>query len=76
MEIDNDDLSDFTNEDWPIPNAVGLSSVLDHETREELTMDLALRNNKLPSFYEKSCTCMYCRPILNVDPKILKAENE
>ena len=56
----------------PIPNAVGLSSVLDHETREELTMDPALRNNNLPSCYEKYCTCVYCRPILNVYPKILK----
>ena len=76
LEIDNDDLSDFTNKDRPIPNAVELSSVLDHETREELTTDPALTNDNLPSFYEKYCTCMPCRPILNVYPKIVNTENE
>ena len=43
---------------------MGLTSVLEHENREDLTMDPATRK-KLTSFYKKDCTCMPCRPILN-----------
>ena len=45
FDTDDNDFSDLSDEDQSRPNDVGLTSVMECENREELTMDSAARKN-------------------------------